>query len=70
MTNIDKDLSLIMLQSLQAVLSPDKQLIDKAQQQLKVLEVRQGKLTYKLYTSIPFSFVYTMIITNTIKNVY
>lgn len=39
---IDKELSHVILQTLQAVLSPDKALIDQAQQQLKVLQVRQG----------------------------
>lgn len=42
MLNIDKDYSLIIHQTLQAILSPDKTLIDQAQQQLKVLQVRQG----------------------------
>lgn len=46
MINIDKDYSLIIHQTLQAILSPDKSLIDQAQQQLKVLQVRQGILLY------------------------
>ncbi len=58
MINIDKDLSLIIHQTLQAVLSPDKTLIDQAQQQLKVLEVRQGKLKpILLYLKVGTNFL-------------
>jgi hypothetical protein len=40
---IDKELTHVMVQTLQAALSADKTLIDQAQQQLKVLQVRHGK---------------------------
>ena len=43
MTNeIDQELLHVMIETLQAALSSDKNLIDQAQQQLKVLQVRQG----------------------------
>lgn len=46
MTEIDKELSHVILQTLKLVLSPDKTLIDEAQMQLKVLQVRQGIFYY------------------------
>ena len=46
MTEIDKELSLVILQTLKAVLSPDKALIEEAQMQLNVLQVRQGIFYY------------------------
>jgi hypothetical protein len=45
---IDSQLSSAILNTLQGALSPDKALIDQAQLQLKVLQVRQGKIY--LYT--------------------
>ena len=41
-TEIDKELSHVILQTLNAALSPDKTLIDQAQQQLNILQIRQG----------------------------
>lgn len=41
-SEIDKELSNVIYQTLQQALSPDKALIDQAQQQLKVLQIRQG----------------------------
>lgn len=40
---IDKELSHVIFETLQQALSPDKALIDQAQQQLKVLQIRQGQ---------------------------
>ena len=40
--DIDKEFSHVIIETLKAVLSPDKVLIDQAQLQLKVLQVRQG----------------------------
>lgn len=41
-SEIDKEFSHVITETLKAVLSPDKALIDQAQMQLKVLQVRQG----------------------------
>jgi hypothetical protein len=41
-TDINKELLHVMVETLQAALSPDKNLIDQAQHQLKVLQVSQG----------------------------
>ncbi len=41
-SDIDKEFAHVITETLKAVLSPDKALIDQAQMQLKVLQVRQG----------------------------
>ena len=41
-TQKDNELSHIILETLNAALSPDKALIDQAQQQLNILQIRQG----------------------------
>ena len=40
--DIDKEFTHVIVETLKAVLSPEKALIDQAQVQLKVLQVRQG----------------------------
>ncbi len=40
--DLDKQFTHVILQTLQSCLSPDKNLIDLAQQQLDVLQVRPG----------------------------
>ncbi len=42
MNELDKELVHVIHQTLQSALSPDKVLIDQAQQELKVLQFRQG----------------------------
>ncbi len=42
-TDLDKELLHVIISTLKSCLSPDKALIDQAQQQLLVLQVRQGK---------------------------
>jgi hypothetical protein len=42
--DINKELLHVMIETLQAALSPDKNLIDQAQQQLKLLQVRPGSI--------------------------
>ena len=44
--DFDKEFWHIIYQTLQAVLSPDAALIEQAQQQLKVLQVRPGWCVY------------------------
>ena len=39
---IDRELYQVIAQTLQSCLSPDKAIIDQAQQQLFVLQIRQG----------------------------
>ena len=46
----DQELSNAIFQTLQQALSPDKLLIDQAQQQLKVLQIRPGLLFNYLST--------------------
>ncbi len=48
-SEIDKEFSHVITETLKAVLSPDKALIDQAQMQLKVLQVRQGWLLICFY---------------------
>ena len=45
-SEIDKEFCHVMLQTLQVALSPNKNLIDNAHQQLKVLQVRQGYIIF------------------------
>jgi len=42
MNELDKELVHVIHHTLQSALSPDKTLIDQAQQELKVLQFRQG----------------------------
>lgn len=44
LSEVDQELASAILQTLSGVLSPDKTLIDQAQQQLKVLQVRNGTI--------------------------
>lgn len=53
---IDKELLHVMLEILQAALSSDKNLIDSAQQQLKVLQVRSGKTHIVSFYYIVYDF--------------
>lgn len=43
---IDKQLAHVILQTLQSCLSPDKELIKKAQQQLTVIQVKSGNVSF------------------------
>lgn len=45
---IDKQLAHVILQTLQSCLSPNKELIDKAQQQLTVIQVKTGNIQIDL----------------------
>lgn len=44
-TEIDKEFAHVIFQTLNQALSSDKTLIDQAQQQLNVLQIRKGYLT-------------------------
>ena len=47
---IDKELTHVIFQTLQSCLSPDKAVIDMAQQQLTVLQARPGRIELLNYT--------------------